>query len=119
MSETSSNAPNVFTTTDPLGRVVVMKESTFTFHILGDGNRAEFKGQEEKLKKVIENPAIIVKDPMDTRERYYDIISLSTTNKIKPVMIVVDHSTEQGDVVTAMRKSSMTDFTERGVVYER
>ncbi len=119
MNSSSTSTPLKFTATDPLGRIVVLKESTFDIHIVGEGNRIEFVGQEDKLKRIIERPAIIVNDPMDNRERYYDIISLDTTTGIKPIMVVVDHSTEQGDVVTAVRKSRMSDSNERGVVYER
>lgn len=119
-NETDTNSTEIkFSTTDPMGRIVVMKSSTFDGHIIGDNNRVEFIGQEDKLKRIIENPTIIIKDPKENRERYYDIIQLDSTTKIKPIMVVVEHSTEQSEVVTAIRKSSMTDTNERGVVYAR
>lgn len=119
MSSTQDETVYKFTATDPLGRVVLLKQNTFDLHIIAEGNRPEFEGQEDKIKRIIENPTIIIKDPMENRERFYDIIQLDTTNKIKPVMVVVDFSTDQGDIVTAMRKSSMSDTDERGVVYAR
>lgn len=119
MSSTQDETVYKFTATDPLGRVVLLKQNTFDLHIIAEGNRPEFEGQEDKIKRIIENPTIIIKDPMENRERFYDIIQLDTTSKIKPVMVVVDFSTDQGDIVTAMRKSSMSDTDERGVVYAR
>ncbi len=47
-----------------------------------DHQRPELIGQEEAMQQVIEDPAFIVKDPNPGRIRYYNLIPLSSTNKI-------------------------------------
>ncbi|HFJ9435818.1 TPA: hypothetical protein ACGC1O_005168 [Bacillus cereus] len=117
---TTINTPLVFTTTDPLGRTITLKDSTWNRHVIdGDHQRPELKEQEELVKGVLEDPKFIVKDEMENRERYYDIVHLTSTNKIKPLMIAVDHSSSTGDVCTVFVQSRMRETGERGVIYVR
>ena len=112
--------PLVFVTVDSINRPVELKISTWEIHVIdGDNLRPEFKGQEELIKNIISDPGVIVPDPMENRERYYDLVYNSTSGKIKTVMIVVDHSTVPGDVVTIMSKSTVKESDERGVIYVR
>lgn len=116
-----ANPEVVFTTTDPLGRMVQLKQTTWDGHIVGgDHNRVELVGQENVIRGIIEDPSYIVPDPSSaSKQRYYDLRHLSTNNKIKPIMVVVDHSTSTGDVCTALVISRMTDTGERGITYVR
>lgn len=110
----------IFSTTDPLGRQVVLKSSTWNMHIIdGDNLRPELEGQEENIKTVIEDPKFIIPDPIENRERYIDIIHFTSTDKIKPVMIVVDHSSNTGDVCTVFPQSRMRDTAKEGFIYVR
>jgi hypothetical protein len=112
--------PLVFQTTDPLGRSVQLKESTWNMHVIdGDHQRPELIGQEEAIRQVIEDPAFIVKDPNPDRARYYDLVHLTSNNKIRPVMIAVDHSSSTGDICTVFVQSKMRETGERGFEYVR
>lgn len=116
----STDETLIFKTTDPMGRTVQMKRSTWEQHIVGgDHDRKEFLGQEKLIEQVISDPVLIINDPIEKRERYYDLALLNTIGKIKPIMVIVDHSHETGDVVTSVIKSTLKDTVERGVVYDR
>ncbi|SFA56113.1 hypothetical protein SAMN05192569_10697 [Parageobacillus thermantarcticus] len=120
MCKEKAKGEYIFTTTDPLGRMVALKQTTWNMHVIdGDHYRPEFIGQEETIKGIIEDPKFIVKDPIENRERYYDIVHLTSNNKIKPVMVVVDHSTDIGDVCTIFSISRMRETGERGIIYVR
>jgi hypothetical protein len=116
MYKTNDNA-YIFITTDPLGRKITLKSTTWDYHIIN--RRPELIGQENVIKSIIEDPKFILPDPEENRERYYDIVHLTSMGKIKPVMVVVEHINETGDICTAMVKSTMKDTTERGIIYER
>lgn len=116
----NSTTSLVFSTVDSCNRIVNLKTSTWDMHIInGDNYRPEFIGQEKMIESIIKAPSIILPDPIPKRERYYDLVYNTNTGKIKPVLVVVDHSTIPGDVVTAMTKSTMKDSDERGVIYVR
>jgi hypothetical protein len=120
-SSTSAIEPLVFTTTDPMGRMVKLKQSTWDMHVVnGDHQRIEFIGQEQLVKDVISDPTFIVPDAeIGTRERYYDLAYFSNTGKLRPVMVVVDHDMDTGDVCTLFTQSRMRETGERGIVYAR
>ncbi|OEF99399.1 hypothetical protein BHF71_02100 [Vulcanibacillus modesticaldus] len=116
----------IFTTTDPIGREIRLKSSTFYKHITGgDHERTEFIGEEETIKKVIEDPKYILPDdPFDssnTRERYIDLIDLRSFNTLKVLVVIVDHGTnDYGDIVTIMAKSRLNqESIKGGAVYVR
>lgn len=112
--------PIVFSTLDPLGRSVVLKGSTWNIHVIdGDNYRPEFLGEEDTVQAIIEDPKIIVKDPKPNRERYYDLVYLQGIDKIKPMMVVVEHSKQVSDVCTVFLKSTIKDTSEGGIVYVR
>jgi hypothetical protein len=120
MCDKGQSGEYIFKTTDPLGRNVTLKSSTWNIHVIeGDNYRPEFVEQEETIKGVIEDPKFIVNDPIENRERYYDIVHLTSVDKIKPVMIAVDHSSDTGDVCTVFAQSRMKETGERGIVYVR
>lgn len=120
MSDKEKNNEYIFTTTDPLGRFVTLKASTWNSHVIdGDNYRPEFIEQEQQIKDLIEDPKFIVPDPKENRERYYDLVHLTSNDKIKPVMVVVDHSNDTSDVCTIFSMSNMKDTGERGFVYVR
>lgn len=113
--------PIIFAATDPLGRSVILKQTTWNMHIInGDNYRPELEGQEVKIKDVVEDPKFIVEDPIDNRERYYDLVYLTSINQFKPVMVVVDHSHSTGDICTVFVQSRLRNEPgERGIIYER
>lgn len=121
ISAHTPETPLIFTTTDPMGRTVQLKQSTWEMHVIGgDHNRKELIGQEKVVEAIIANPKYIVPDvDNETRERYYDLAYLSSINKIKPVMVVVDYANSTGDVCTIFVQSRMRETGERGIVYER
>lgn len=105
LNNSTAEAPIlVFSTTDPLGNTVQLKTSTWNMHVLdGDHYRPEFIGQEEVIKRVIEDPQFIIPDVKENRQRYYGLVHLTTNNKIKPVKVVVDHSTSPSDICTVFQ----------------
>ncbi|MBA4601868.1 hypothetical protein [Thermoactinomyces mirandus] len=117
----TSDIPIVFTATDPINRTVILKQTTWDMHIIdGDNYRLELKDQEETVKDVVEDPKFIIRDPIDNRERYYDLVYLSSINKIKPLLVVVDHLYSTGDICTIFVQSRLRDEPgEREIIYER
>jgi len=121
ISTQTPETPLIFKTTDPLGRTVQLKQSTWEMHVTGgDHQRKELIGQEKVVEGIIASPAFIVPDvDYDTRERYYDLVYLGSINKFKTVMVVVDHANSTGDVCTVFAQSRMRETGERGIIYER
>lgn len=110
----------IFTTTDPLGRIVTLKSSTWNYHITdGDNNRKEFIGQEETMHDVVVDPAFILPDdpddPENKKERYIDLVMLPEFNSLKALVVIVDHSSsDNGDVVTIIAKQRLNQESTRG-----
>ncbi|WP_162105635.1 hypothetical protein [Bacillus subtilis] len=127
MSETGKDFANdyIFSTTDPLGREVKLKSTTWHMHITGgDHQRTQFIGQEEVIKSIIKDPYIIlpnnIEDEEDTRQKYVELAHLPGFNSLKAVVVVVDHKDEtSGDVVTVMPKSSLKSEKTGGAIYVR
>lgn len=100
----------VFLTADPLNRSVYLKEETLKNHIVGgDNQRPEVTP--EIIKSTIENPAYIINDPIKDRERYYSLDYSPYLGKLKSFQVIVEHSKDSGDVVTAMYKTSIGSET--------
>jgi hypothetical protein len=111
----------IFNTTDPLGREVKLKTTTWHYHVLEENERHELSGQEEEVEKVIQNPYFILPDKtFETRQNYIDVVNLDTSDKLKSLFVSVDYNnSDYGDIVTVIAKSSVRESTERGVIYER
>lgn len=124
-SNNGTNGEYIFITQDPHGREVRLKSSTWDMHVTGgDHNRTEFDGEEETVKKIIEDPYYIIDnkpdDPDSTRQKYLDFVVLDAFENIKNVTVVVDHEKEEySDVVTVMAKSRVNDSTKGGAYYVR
>nr|WP_231428482.1 hypothetical protein [Bacillus sp. (in: firmicutes)] len=127
-SSSISNTEYKFVTTDPLGKEVRLKSSTWDNHITGGDHpeRSELLNQEEVIKSVIEDPKFIFHDHTTPqgheRYKYFDVVELSTTSKLKFLRVVVefdkDH-TSTGHVVTTIAQSRISQSTEGGAYYVR
>lgn len=125
MSNNGYNGEYIFSTTDPLGRTVRLKLTTWNYHITsGDHSRTEFNGEEELIRSVIEDPGFILNNNPDdencTRQKYIDLVDLKAFTSLKNLVIVVDHEHEIGDIVTIIAKSKVNqESTKGGVFYAR
>ena len=86
--------------TDPLGNKIVLKNSTFDEHIIGDhcDKDGEFRKMlEPSAQLVLASPSAIIKD--GTRKIYYDLIALEQRPeiKIRILKVVVE---DNGEIVT-------------------
>lgn len=110
----------MFTTKDPLGRDVVLQAKTWNNHIV-KGHNEMFK-QDALVKKVIENPAFILKDKdNEQRDNYFDLCHHPKDGSLSVLKVVVDFNESIGDINTAYpTKNLLTQATtKRGVIYER
>ena len=112
--------------TDPLGNEVILKESTFSEHILGDHQMADAeyrKMAETQVKNVIVNPQIIIEDKRDNaRHIFYKIVLIPCVGeKIKRLTnlkVVVDTDRKPHQIVTWMLPSKLKDkIMEEGIIY--
>lgn len=117
----------IFSTNDPLGRSVILKQGTWQYKILI--GHPEVKEYLWEIKSLIENPYYIVKDlieiekgvkePHATREEYFDFIPNKSTGFVV-LKTVVDHSTNPSEIVTALISSKTRGLTtEGGIIYVR
>ena len=117
----------IFSSSDPLHRVIVLKEGTWRSKILD--KHPEVEEYLDVYKSLIANPYYIVRDlvesepgkrvPHTTREEYVDFIPSKTDSKIILVKTVVDHVSNPGEVVTAFISSKLCITTEGGIIYVR
>jgi hypothetical protein len=125
MGNNSNDKEYIFTTTDPFGKEIRLKSSTWNFHITGgDHERTELFGEEETIKEVISDPKFILRNdpenPDDTRQKYIDLVDLNAFDSLKGLVVVVDHQNpEYGDIVTIMPKSRINESTKGGTIYVR
>ncbi|WP_242280678.1 hypothetical protein [Bacillus cereus group sp. BfR-BA-01347] len=127
-SNSSSSSDYKFSTTDPLGKEIRLKSSTWENHITGGDHpeRIELLDQEVVVKDVIEDPKYIYHDHTTPegheRYRYVDLVELSTTNKLKYLRVIVEYdkdNTNVGHVVTTIAQSRVSQSTEGGAYYVR
>lgn len=110
----------MFQVEDPLKRLVILTRKTWNVHIIP--YHTEVYGQEAYIKRVIENPAYILKDrDNEDKENYFDLCNLPNDGSLSIIKIVVDFKSGTGDVNTAYsNKSLFTQATTgRGVIYVR
>ena len=100
--------------TDPQGRRVVLKASTFDEHIKkdhDDDDAAIRIKNEEHAKKAIARPHLVILDPEDhDRHIYYRIILANNgepLKKVKNMRVVVDTDREPNEVVTWIVEKKM------------
>ena len=115
----------IWTVTDPQDRKVVLKNSTFDFHIAGtdhDENDSNFRKKiAAQAKQTIVEPEFIVNE--EQRNIYFSLVKVPYENnllKIKPMKVVVDADRTPNEVVTwtVMRKMNDTIKSE-AIIYER
>ena len=109
--------------TDPLGNDIILKEQTFTEHIQDDhqvkdsANRAAV---EEQVKYTIQCPRFIIKNGIEGRFKYLDLVDIIEGDiiKIKTLTVVVDYNNSNA-VVTWMIKRSINYSTDEGeIIYD-
>jgi hypothetical protein len=97
--------PQIFSTFDPRGRLVICTEECWNFHIL-DGH-PELDGQEELVKKAIEQPSLpFIYQDKDYQDRhvYY---SLDDSGEYYLKVIAEFLNDEYGEVITAFWTDSI------------
>lgn len=110
----------MFTSTDPLGRKVSLTTKTWNIHIMPQ--HTELYKQERLVQRTIEDPEIILKhEKIENRENYYRLCSLPGVNCASILKVIVEHSTDTSDIITAYAITSTNTqaLNKRGVVYER
>ncbi|MHA4132294.1 hypothetical protein [Bacillus cereus] len=128
INTTNTNTDYKFVTTDPLGKEVRLKSSTWDNHITGGDHpeRTELLNQERIIQEVVEDPKYIFHDHTTPqghqRYRYMDMVELSTTSKLKVLRVIVEFDKENenvGHVVTTIAQSRVSQSTEGGTHYVR
>jgi len=123
---------DMFTVTDPLGRGVVLKSSTWHDKIIAAGGHQDVGIYLDEIRELASNPYYILNDlildpknpevdiPHPSRQEYVDLIPSKTKPRFVGLKIVVDHSTDPGEIVTAHLFKKISDLrTEGGIVYVR
>ena len=114
----------IWTVTDPQDRKVVLKKSTFDFHIAGTDHDKKDRDFRKKIatqaKKTIAKPEFIIKE--EQRNIYFSLVKVPHENdciKIKPMKVVVDADRIPNEIVTwtVMRKMNDTIKSE-AIIYE-
>jgi len=124
LDKNTNSGDYIFSTTDPFGKKVRLKSTTWQYHITGgDHTGKEFINQEDVIRDVISDPGIILPnnpdDENDTRQKYIDIVQLPEFKSLKALVVVVDHENDTyGDVVTVMAKARLNQET-GGAIYVR
>lgn len=122
MSNKDEKGEHIIITPDPFGREIRFKDATWNYHVVGgDHARTEFIGQEKVVERVLSDPGIIIRDEEhETREKYLDLVHLTTMTRFKVVVIVVDHKNpEFGDVVSMWPEKTIKQSSEGGIIYVR
>lgn len=104
-----------------LGYTTRLKDSTWNGHIIGEGNRSELLGQEDKIKKTIEDPQYVTVGEVSGKTRYNFIRStklpnISTFSYLKVVTESIDDNTH--DIVTAIVQSRMKTKEGGDIIYD-
>ncbi|MBR1730510.1 MAG: hypothetical protein IJ728_13415 [Selenomonadaceae bacterium] len=101
--------------TDPKGRRIILKQSTYEEHICKDHllEDAEYrKSAESQAKETIKNPQLIVVDKEDNdRLIYYKIIRIpyGERKRLKNMKVIVDSDRKPYEVVTWIIQSKLKD----------
>ena len=111
---------------DPRGIEIVMYDEIFNVHLIGEHNSkdASFRGAiEPSLKKTLQHPTLILKDPdFKNRSHYYraDLVGLGNfPKKVKTVKVVVEDNDGKFDVVTWGAQNRLQgEFYEEDIIYE-
>ena len=110
---------------DPLGRTVILKESTFREHIESDHSPADAKYRtelERAAQSVLKEPRFIVMDSKNHgRDNYLDLAKAPAEDgsvMIKPMKVVVDKQREPHEVVTWIVQRKLSEIAKEGIVYE-
>lgn len=110
----------LFSTTDPIGRNIVLKESTWNAHIANRHSEKEI----EEIKRNIESPNIIIENNRSTtsekkREVYLKLTTINNTVINLKTVVEFDDDNRNGEVVTnyLLRKLKET-VPEGGIIYD-
>lgn len=118
----------IFSTTDPLNRVITLKEDTWSKHIIEESGHTEVTA--EYLKNNVESPRYILRNVKpkedgskelivdETRQDYIDIIPMD--GKIYCIKTIVEFDeSNSGTIVTNYIQRRVTEIkTIGGVVYD-
>lgn len=109
--------------TDPQGRTVILKQSTYEKHIIADHEQkdASFRRKIEfQVRKTITNPQLIVAKKQ--RHEYHKIARIpyeEDKEKLKHINVIVDADRDPNEVVTFIASSSVRGTLETGsIIYE-
>jgi len=95
---------DVFTTTDPLGRVVSCSEKTWYSHV--EVGHPIFKGKADFVKQVIENPDVIYPSGTHANRTVYFGAGIRS-EEVTCVIVENNDIAMTGDVVTAINKKGI------------
>lgn len=113
---------------DPLGKQVILKQSTYDFHISdkpkrGKTNAENLQAVTENVKGVIENPRFIYHDKdysKNSRYRYLDFVYMAEISAIRALVVVVDTDREPNEVATWTIKRGLNQEnpTKDAIIYD-
>lgn len=109
--------------TDPQGRQVILKQSTYEKHIIDD-HKPEDSAFRRKIelqaKKTITNPQLII--AKEQRHEYHRLARVSfkeDIEKLKHINVIVDADRDPNEVVTFIASSNVHGTLETGsIIYE-
>jgi hypothetical protein len=111
--------PLIWSTINPFGNSVQLKESTFNQHIVTENNRTEFSGEEKTLKQLAEHPRFISRDKeYSERVVYGNSYNLAKLGGVHWVSLVVDISVQPNDVVTAIAMRKIPKIETVNIIYD-
>ena len=114
-----------WTRNDPRGFKVILKESTYTEHIIGDHSDGDTKGRiiaSDFAPDIIEKPRYIFRTSSSEeqgRETYFDTMIIDETGKLRCIVVVVDAEKEPREVITVLLERKIKNtLTKEGLLYD-
>ncbi len=111
-----------FNVTDPKGRSVLLKKSTWEYKIQAEHPEVSI----DVLERLVRNPYYILRDLTQseeahpTREEYVDLIPSPIETSLVIIRAIIDHATVPGEVVTVFISSKTKGLsTQGGIIYVR
>ncbi len=109
--------------TDPLGNEIVLKQSIFVRHIMGDHSNKDAEVRsliEDQVKFVLQYPYFIIKDrEFNDRWKYLGLVEIPQENhKIKTVGIIIEVEKNPFNIITWYARRVMDELViDGGMIY--
>ena len=106
--------------TDPLGNEVVLYELTFVKHVRADHATKDAENRaaiEEQVKYTIKSPRFIIKDKIDGRIKYLDLVDVPEINikRYRTLAIIVDTNINPNKIITWFARRAINEDAEESI----